>query len=151
MYAKGAVLIFLQTPAGIRASPPPEHTLPQRDIFRKTGKYLFCIFAKILFSRFSGATRRSFSRVVFSRGTARDSGAFRKLFERFFRKIFETSKKQLTNLSKMVYLHSGERKSLFLRVLFNGRTSAFQAEHEGSIPFTRSNVPVAQLDRATAF
>ena len=39
-----------------------------------------------------------------------------------------------------------------MRVLFNGRTSAFQAEHEGSIPFTRSrDVPLAQLDRATAF
>ena len=44
-----------------------------------------------------------------------------------------------------------------MRVLFNGRTPAFQAGGEGSIPFTRSisvyplYVSLAQLDRATAF
>ena len=46
----------------------------------------------------------------------------------------------------------------YMRVWFNGRTSAFQAEYVGSIPITRSSiakyieyVSVAQLDRATAF
>ena len=45
-----------------------------------------------------------------------------------------------------------------MRVWFNGRTSAFQAEYVGSIPITRflfsklyQYVSVAQLDRATAF
>ena len=48
-----------------------------------------------------------------------------------------------------------------MRVWFNGRTSAFQAEYVGSIPITRFSfskiekdikyVSVAQLDRATAF
>jgi hypothetical protein len=39
-----------------------------------------------------------------------------------------------------------------MRVWFNGRTPAFQADNVGSIPITRSIfAPVAQLDRATAF
>ena len=40
----------------------------------------------------------------------------------------------------MFFLPIGKKKTNDMRVLLNGKALAFQASHEGSIPFTRSNV-----------
>ena len=84
----------------------------------------------------------------------RTFGVRRRIF--LIKNIFIFLKKLLTN-EKFCDIISRQSR---VRVLFNGRMSAFQAECVGSIPITRLMphtecaafyVPLAQPDRATAF
>ena len=53
-------------------------------------------------------------------------------------KLGKIAKKDLTNSFFYVIICESQERHANMRVLFNGRTPAFQAGSEGSIPFTRS-------------